>query len=437
MSDRESWSGKFGFVVATVGAAIGLGNLWMFPWRLGMYGGAAFLIPYLLFIFGLAVVGLMGEFGLGRSQQKGPLGAFEGVFKEKNMKGGAWVGAIPWLGTTGVFIFYMIVVGWVIRYVVLAFEGFKKFENIPAVFGGFVGHPTAVIWHAIAIIVTTLIVLIGVQKGIEKANKYMIPLLFVLLAVLLVRSLTLPNAGKGLAFLFVPKWSKLLRADTWVMALGQAFFTVSLGGAGMVVYGSYLKKDVDIPSSALNTAIYDTIASFLAALVIMPAVFSFGLDPAAGPPLLFITLPSIFNEMSAGYIFGIIFFVAVFFAALSTSIALMEVAVEALMDRLKWKRSVSAIVVAIAAFLIGLPLTLKMEWFGKFANFVTIYLVPIGALLAAITFFWIYGIDRAHKEVNTGAKKPVGNWWKFYARYIFVIATLIVVILGIVYKGIG
>ncbi|MCD6122564.1 MAG: sodium-dependent transporter [Spirochaetales bacterium] len=437
MADRESWSGKFGFVAATVGAAIGLGNLWMFPWRLGKYGGAVFLIPYLLFIFGLAVIGLTGEFGFGRSKQKGPIGAFKKVFEEKELKGGGLLGAIPWIGTVGVFIFYLIVTGWVIRYFVLSFEGFQHIGNIPAVFGSFVGHPSAVIWHAVAAVITMGIVLFGIQKGIEKANKYMIPLLFIFLAVLLVRSLTLPNAGKGLAFLFVPKWSELLKGDTWIMALGQAFFTVSLGGAGMVVYGSYLKKDVNIPSAALNTAIYDTVASFLAALVIMPAVFSFGLDPAAGPPLLFITLPSIFNEMPAGQIFSIIFFLAVIFAALSTSIALMEVAVEAAMDRLKWGRKISVVVVGVLAFLIGLPLTLNMEWFGKFANFVTIYLVPIGALLAAFTFFWVYGIDRAWKEVKTGAKKPIGAWWKFYAKYIFVIATLVVVVLGIIYKGIG
>ncbi|WP_018249306.1 sodium-dependent transporter [Orenia marismortui] len=438
MQERETWSSKLGFILACIGAAIGLGNIWMFPWRLGAYGGAAFLIPYLFFVLVLGTTGLMEEFAFGRSKKKGAIGAFEDVYKDKGLNFGDKLGIIPVLGVTGVFIFYSIVVGWILKYFTLTLtNSFESIESIPAYFGTFVGTPNTILWHFIGILLTVIIVSFGIKEGIEKVNKVMMPILFGILVILLFRSLTLPGAKAGIKFLLLPDWSKLFDPITWIMALGQSFFTVSLGGAAMLVYGSYLKEDVDIPSSAFNTVIFNTISSFLAAFVIIPATFAFGLDPQAGPPLLFITVPTIFKSMPGGYFFGALFFLSVVFAALSSAINLIEVPVEALIERFSLSRKKSVLIVGILAFLIGLPLDLNMNIFGLFADTVTVYLIPIGAVLAAITFFWIYGVDNARNEINKGAEKPLGIWWEPFAKYIFTGVAIVVLVLGIIYGGIG
>jgi NSS family neurotransmitter:Na+ symporter len=433
--ERETFSGKTGFILACIGAAMGLGSIWMFPWRIGSYGGAAFLVPYLLFTFVLGVTGLMGEFAFGRSQQKGAIGSFEKVFKEKNSNIGPVLGVIPVLGVTGVFTFYLIVCGWILKYFVLALFG--QFDNIdiPAYFGSFAGSADSIIWHFIALAITLIILRMGVSDGIEFANKFMMPALFIILTILMIRTVTLPGASEGLKFLFIPDWSYLGQVETWVFALGQAFFTVCLGGAAMVVYGSYLKEGEDIPSSAMNTAFFTTIASMLAAMVTIPAAFAFNLDPQAGPPLLFITIPFVFEQMAGGYIFGLLFFLAVIFAAISSAINLMEVPVEAIMDRTGWSRNKSAFVVAIAGFIIGIPLDLNMDLFGTFADFFSVYFVPAGAVLSAIIFFWVYGVDRARAEVNKGAAKPVGEWWGFLAKYIFTGVAILVLVMGVLVGG--
>ncbi len=436
MEQRETFTSKLGFVLASIGAAIGLGNIWMFPWRLGAYGGAAFLVPYFLFVFGLVSAGLMGEFAFGRSQQKGAIGSFENVFKN-NPRLGALLGTVPVIGVSGVFVFYVIVVGWILKYLFLSILGSFGSIDIAAYFGGFAGQPESIFWHILSVLITLIIIRSGVQKGIEKTNKFMIPALFILLIILLFRSLTLPGSMEGVKFMLVPDWSKLAEPVTWIMALGQAFFTVSLGGAAMLVYGSYLKKNEDIKSSAIQTITFNTLASLLAAFVIIPAVFAFGLDPQAGPPLLFITVPNIFKMMPGGYIFGILFFLSVAFAGISSALNLMEVPVEALMERLDWSRKKSTYVVAIVGLIIGLFLDVNMGRFGKFADFVTIYLIPLGAVLAGFVFFWIYGAAKARKEINQGAKKPLGKWFEGYAKYVFVLVALAVLILGIVYGGIG
>lgn len=383
---RETFSGKMGFILASVGACVGLGNIWMFSWRVGQYGGAAFLIPYFFFVFVLCSIGLMGEFAFGRSQKKGSIGAFEKVFKDRKLPFGAQVGAIPVLAQAGVLIFYAIVVGWIYKYFVLSLMGSFPTMDIGETFGNFAGQPESLIWHLIAMVSTLIIVRLGVEKGIESVNKIMMPGLFILFAILAVRVLTLPGAGEGLKYLFVPKWSFLLEPMTWIMALGQAFFSVCLGGASMVVYGSYIDDSIDIPSSAVNTAFFDTCAALLAAVVIIPACFAFNLDPTAGPPLLFITIPSILKVMPGGHLFGILFFTSIIFAAVSSVINLMEVVVEAIMDRFKLDRNKSVLITSILAFLAGIPLAIDMDKFGAFIDLVTVYFVPIGAVLASLSY---------------------------------------------------
>lgn len=436
--ERETWTSRIGFVLASVGSAIGLGNIWLFPWRLGSYGGAAFLVPYLVFVFLIATVGLMEEFAFGRSQKKGMLGAFEGVFKEKG-KGpvGVALGVVPLIAIITIFVFYTIVVGWMLRYLVLAVSGQFATMNIPEEFNTFVGTSRSIGWHAGGVALTLIVVLGGVRRGIERVNKFLMPLLFALLVILLIRSVTLPGAGEGLGFLLLPDWSRLGETETWIFALGQAFFTVSLSGATMLVYGSYASRDTNIPAAAVQTVSFNTLASLLAAFVIMPAVFAFNLDPAAGPGLLFVTIPNVFNQMPGGVIFGALFFLAVLFAGISSSISMLEPIVEAFMDRFNMSRKLSVFSIAIVGFALGIPLDVNMGNFGAWADISTIYLLPIGATIAAIVFFWVYGADRAQQEINDGATKPLGNWIRWYGKYVFVGITLLTVILNIVFGGIG
>ncbi|WP_291578803.1 sodium-dependent transporter [Clostridium sp. UBA6640] len=437
MKERDNFSSKFGFILSCIGSAVGLGNIWMFSWRLGQYGGAAFLIPYFIFVFILGTTGLMGEFALGRAKGKGSLGSIKEILDEKNIFGSSIISLIPTLGVWGIFLFYNVVVGWVLKY--FSISTTSNFKNIDVLnyLDGFLGTNETIFWLALALLITTIIVAYGVSKGIEKANKVMMPALFIIFIILLIRSVTLPGASEGIRYLLIPKWSYLLNPTTWVMALGQAFFTVSLNGAGMVVYGSYIKKDVDIPSSAINTAFYDSLSAMLAAFIIIPAAFAFGLDPASGPTLLFITVPTIFKSMPGGHLFGAIFFGSIVFAAVSSTINMMEATSEAFMYKTKWSRRKSVLFIGVISFLAAIPLAFNMELFNNFSDIITIYVSPFGTVISAIAFFWIYGADKALKEINIGAKRPLGNWFIPLAKYIFVFVSIIVVVLGAIYGGIG
>ncbi|MGM0645997.1 MAG: sodium-dependent transporter [Thermodesulfobacteriota bacterium] len=440
MVHRETWTGKMGFVLACVGSAIGLGNIWLFSWRIGAYGGAAFLIPYLLFVFGIASVGLMEEWAFGRSQRKGAIGAFEKVFNARKPGSGnlgAALGVIPVLAIFSIFIFYSIVIGWLLKYLFLAATGGFETINISEYFGSFAGTGASIGWHAAGVLGSTLIVFFGVQKGIEKANKVMMPVLFAILVILLIRSLTLPGAGEGIAYMFVPEWSKLAEIETWVMALGQAFFTLSLGGATMLVYGSYAREDTVILSSSMQTVLFNFLASLLAAFAIIPAVFAFGLDPTAGPGLLFETVPTTFAKMPGGQIFGVLFFLSVVFAGFSSSVSMLEPAVEGAMDKTGLNRGTAVGLLSALAFAIGLPLAVDMSKFGTWADLTTIYVLPFGALVSAVVFFWIYGADKARAEINKHAAHPLGKWFEIYAKYVFVAVALLVMILNIAFGGIG
>ncbi|TYB33807.1 MAG: sodium-dependent transporter [Flexistipes sinusarabici] len=437
---REKWTGKMGFVLVSVGSAVGLGNIWLFSWRVGEYGGAAFLIPYLLFVFGIASVGLMEEWAFGRSQSKGAIGAFENVFEEKKKgtgKIGAALGFIPVAAVFSIYIFYAIVIGWLLKYLFLSFTGAFNAINIPEYFGTFTGTASTIGWHAAAVIGTTLIVFFGVQRGIEKANKIMMPVLFGILIILVFRSVTLEGSTEGLKYIFLPEWSKLADAETWIMALGQAFFTLSLGGATMLVYGSYARDDTDIPSASIQTVFFNFTASMLAALAIIPAVFAFGLDPAAGPGLLFVSIPTVFAKMPGGYIFGILFFLSVVFAGFSSSVSMLEPAVEGFMDKTGFSRGNTVLLLSIVAFLVGLPLDVDMSKFGTWADITTIYVLPFGALVSAVVFFWVFGADKARAEINKNSNLRFGKWFEPYGKYIFVLVAFAVLVLNIIYGGIG
>lgn len=435
--NRDFFNSKLGFILACIGSAVGMGNVWMFPYRVGQLGGGAFLLPYIIFVVVLGYTGLIGEFAFGRMTQTGPIGSFEYAMKSKGKKGGTLLGIIPVIGSFGIATGYAVVVGWVIRFLFGTISGAMfSAPDSGAYFGEIAGAFGSTGWHLAALIVTATILILGVSNGIEKVNKFMMPLFYVLFIIILFRVLSLENAMEGVKYLFTPKWEFLSQPKTWVYALGQSFFSLSLAGSGMVVYGSYLKKDVDIPNSAKNTAFFDTLAAMLAALVVIPAVFAFGLDPQSGPPLLFITLPAVFKEMAGGQLFAVLFFISLIFAAITSLINLLEVPIEALQNRMNLKRNTAVVIVCASSFVIGLFLedgNLLSAWM----DFVSIYIMPVGALIASIMFFWVIGSKIAKEQAEIGANKPLGAWFEPMAKYVFVILTIVVVIGGILYGGIG
>ena len=322
---RDTFNSRLGFILACVGSAVGMANIWLFPYRIGQLGGAAFLIPYILFVVIIGFSGVIGEMAFGRAMGTGPLGAFRKAMEQRGKKYGEWIGLIPVIGSLGIAIGYAVVVGWILRFLAGALSGsLLNTADSGQYFGAIAGNLGSWPWHIIGLAITFLIMSLGVAKGIEKVNKVMMPAFFILFIILALRVFTLEGAMEGYRYLFIPKWSYLLDPKTWVYALGQAFFSLSLAGSGTVVYGSYLKKDEDVVYAAKNVAIFDTCAGLLAALVIIPAVFAFGLNPAAGPPLMFITMPEVFKQMPLGQLFAVIFFVAVFFAGLTSLINLFE-----------------------------------------------------------------------------------------------------------------
>lgn len=435
--NRDLFTSKAGFILACIGSAVGMGNIWMFPYRIGQFGGAAFLIPYILFIVLLGCTGLMGEFAFGRMTQSGPIGSFKNALETKDKKGGGLFGIIPVLGAFGIAVGYAVVVGWFIKFLVGSISG-EALNAIDsgAYFGAIAGPFGSVMWHFLALLITALILLLGVSNGIEKVNKIMMPTFYILFLLLLVRVLMLDGAKDGINYLFVPKWEYLSQPKTWIYALGQAFFSLSIAGSGMIVYGSYLKRDIDIPNAAKNTVVFDTLAALTAGLVIIPAVFAFNLDPTAGPPLLFITLPSVFKLMPFGRIFAIVFFISVLFASITSLMNLLEVPIEAIQSNLKLSRKLSVILVCFLAFIFGLFVE-SGDVLGKWMDFVSIYIIPLGAFIAAMMFFWVIGIDKAKSEIETGSKKLLGSWFNPMAKYVYVFLTLIVLIAGILLGGIG
>lgn len=438
---RGEFRTNLGFVIACIGSAVGMANIWMFPYRTGKFGGAAFLIPYFIFVLLLGFSGVIGEMAFGRSMKTGPLGAFGKAMKlrfgEKAEKAGRMIGMIPVLGSLGIAIGYSVVVGWVIRYLFGSLSGtLMQTEDIGGFFGQLTGNFGSVGWHLLGLAVTFFIMAMGISKGIEKVNKVMMPVFFVFFVILMFRVMFLPGAAEGYRYLFVPNWEQLLNVNTWVYALGQAFFSLSLAGSGTVVYGSYLRKDVDIIKSARNVAFFDTIAALLAGVVVIPAVFAFGMDVASGPPLMFITLPMVFKQMPFGTLFMVIFFAAVLFAAITSLMNLFETPIEALQEQFKLSRTAAVLVIAAVAAAVSIFIE-NGNAVSTWMDVISIYVIPLGALLAGIMFFWVCPKGFAREQAELGSDKKLGKWFEPLTKYVFVGITLIVYVLGIFFGGIG
>lgn len=428
---------SLGFVLACVGSAVGMGNIWMFPYRLGQYGGGAFLIPYILFVALFGLVGLSAEFAIGRRARTGTLGAYEYCWNTIG-KGrlGYLLGWIPLLGSLGIAIGYAIIVGWVVRALFGSLTGAILTVDAAAYFSQATGNFGSLPWHVLVVLTAVVILMFGATKGIEKINKVLMPSFFILFAILAIRVAFLPGAAEGYRFLFLPKWGDLLKIDTWVMAMGQAFFSLSITGSGMIVYGTYLSKQENIPQASIRTAIFDTIAAMLAALAIMPAVFAFGIQPNAGPPLMFITLPNIFRQMPMGRVFAVLFFLSVAFAGITSLINMFEAVSESWQTRFHLPRKAAVALCGGVALLVGVFLEAEPK-VGSWMDFITIIVVPFGAVLGAVSIYYILGYKEIQKELETGREKPLIPAFGALAKYVYVPLSVIVFVLGILYGGIG
>lgn len=433
MNKNGNFKSTVGFVLACVGSAVGMGNIWMFPYRLGQYGGAAFLIPYLIFIALFGLVGLSAEFALGRMAKTGTLGAYAYCWKNKF---GKYIGWLPLLGSLGIAIGYSVILGWVFRSIQGVLTNELLTNDIPAFFTNMTQSFSNVPCHFLVLFVTCLLLFTSATNAIEKVNKVLMPAFFILFIILAIRVSLFNGAIEGYKFLFVPKWEYLLNKETWIMAMGQAFFSLSITGSGMIVYGAYLKDDVDIPKASMQTAIFDTIAAMLAALAIMPAVFSFGIDPVSGPSLMFLTLPKVFKQMPLGNFFALFFFVSVAFAGITSLINMLEAVCESWQNRFHISRKKAVLLCGIITFIISVCIE-NGDIVGKWMDVVTIYIILFAALLGAITIYYILGWNALKQELDKGRKKPVGPTFKFLGKYVYVFLAIIILILGILYNGIG
>ncbi|MDO5041123.1 MAG: sodium-dependent transporter [Peptoniphilus sp.] len=433
----KNFKTRWGFVLACVGSAVGMANVWGFPFRMASLGGAAFLIPYLIFVALFSYVGLSAEYAIGRKTGTGTLGSYEYAWKSRGFKGVSKViGWIPLIGSFCIAIGYSVIVAYVLKALVESLTGTLMTVDSQSWFEGFSLTAYSVVPYHIAIIIAVAITLSVGAKSIEKTSKIMMPLFFVLFLILAVRVFFLDNSFKGYEFMFTPRFDELANPEVWIYAMGQAFFSLSVTGSGMIVYGSYLSKGEDIVKSAKETAFFDTIAALTAALVIVPSTFAYGVDLNSGPGLLFVTLPTILQDIAFGRVFAIILFLAVVFGGITSLQNMIEVVVESLLYKFpKLKRNTVLTVLIVLLFAISVNMHQIFKW-GPWMDFVSIYIIPIGAVIGSITWFWVLKKDELLDEVNDGAEKQYSNTWHVIGKYVYVpLATILCAIA--LFKGIS
>ena len=428
LASRDNFGSKFGIIAAAAGSAVGLGNIWKFPYVAGENGGGAFLLIYLFFVLAIGVPVMMSEFAIGRRGQKNAYGSFSVI-----APGARW-NLIGFMGVVAAFFilaFYSSVAGWTLEYIVnsvshsFAGQSTKDLENT---FNAFIANPVKpVIWQLVFMVLTALIVLAGVKKGIEKYTKLLMPLLLILIIMLCIRSVTLEGGKAGLEFLFKPDFSKLT-AKTILYALGQAFFSLSLGMGALITYSSYFSKRENLASTAVEVALSDSLIAILAGVMIFPAVFAFNIPPGSGPSLVFITLPGIFQQMPGGDFFGAIFFILLAVAALTSTISLMEVVVAFFSEELKISRRKATVIATAAISVLGVFASLSfgplkgVTLFGKSIFDILDYtasnvLLPLGGLLIVLFVGWFAGKRILKTELSNEGTLKV----KYFAAYNFVV----------------
>ncbi|MRN37445.1 sodium-dependent transporter [Neisseria sp. N95_16] len=439
MNASASWSSKLGFILSAAGSAIGLGAIWKFPYTAGTNGGAVFFLLFLLFTILVALPVQLAEFYIGRTSGKNAVDAFKTL-----APGSQW----PWVGRMGVaacFVllsFYSVVGGWVLNYVVHAFTGQIHSEaNFEALFGATIANPGSVLlYQGLFMLMTVWVVKGGISNGIEKANRYLMPALFVLFIVLAIRSMTLPNAMQGVSFLLKPDWS-YFTPHTMLMALGQAFFALSIGVSTMITYASYLSKKQDLFRSGNSIMWMNLLVSLLAGLVIFPAVFAFGFEPSQGPGLIFIVLPAVFMKIPFGTILFAIFMLLVVFATLTSAFSMLETVIAATIRQDESKRKSRTWLIGAAIFIVGIPSALSFGVLGEFKIFgktvfdlwdymISAIIMPIGALSVAIFTGWVRNKQSVLANISEGSSVPknVTQLWLNTLRFLAPIAILIVFI---------
>ena len=417
-NNKGQWSSNFGFLMAAIGSAVGLGNIWGFPYKMGANGGGAFLLVYVILVVFVGFAVMLGELTIGRKTGKGAVGAYRALNKK-----------LPWVGYMGVgsaFLilgFYSVLGGMVMRYMLgflvnmfggagFAAEGF---------FGSWIANmPGMVGFYALFMLLNIVIVMGGISGGIEKFSKVAMPALAVMLVTVIVYVACQPGAMEGYKFMFTPRWEALKDPMIWIWAMGQAFFSLSVTGSGMIVYGAYLSPQEDVVGVAQHTALFDTIAAVVAALVIIPACFSYGLDVGAGPSLLFVTLPTILQDIPLGRLFAIILYVAMIFAGVSSLQNMFEAVAESLMHKFpRLSRTAVLVILCVVCLGFGIGMETIDKW-GPWMDLVSIYIIPIGATLGAISWFYVMKKDELLDAVNTGSGKLRGNLWYSVGRYVYV-----------------
>ncbi len=439
MSKQDQWTSKLGFILAAAGSAIGLGAIWKLPYMTGENGGGVFFLLFIIFTLLIGAPILIAEFTIGRNAQKDAISAYKHIAPGK-----------PWalIGYGGVVAsiillsFFSVVGGWIISYLARSFTGSLSNltqEEYGNFFNTIISNPyETVIAQLLFMVFTIWVVQGGISKGIEKANKYMMPSLFILFIILLIRSLTLDGAMEGVKFFLKPDFSALT-GETILLALGQSFFALSVGVSVMVTYASYLSKKEDITKSAFSVVGLNIFISLLAGLVIFPAVFALGFSPSSGPGLVFVVLPAVFNEMALGGIFMFIFFILLLFATLTTAFSILEIVVAAMIKGDSAKRKKASWIAGITVFLIGIPSALSFGVLSDvkifnlsifdFADYLTSNIaLPVGALF--ISLFIGYQMKRieVQKEFETGADpgRSLFKLWHFLIRYIVPIMIILV-----------
>lgn len=438
---RESWGSRFGFIMAAAGSAVGLGNIWRFPYLTGMNGGGAFIVIYLICVIVVGLSIMTAEFAVGRRTGLAAVGAYKSYSSRWSFAGALGV-------LSGFFImgFYPVVGGWALAYVVKSLTGLLAApEAIGDIFGGFISSSVEpLVWMLIFLALNVAIVAKGVAGGIEKAGKVLMPTLFALLIFIIFRSVSLPGAAAGLNFLFKPDWSQVT-GSTVLAALGQAFFSLSLGMGCMITYGSYLNKSEKLPNNALIVTTMDTGVAIMAGLAIFPALFAFGMEPASGPGLVFVVVPTIFAEMGgAGVLFSVIFFAALVVAALTSSVSLLEVVVAYLIDQKNMERKPAVYGTSAIMVVTGILSSLSLGAMSGFTIFgVGVFdffdiltdkiFLAIGGMLLAIFVGWVVKKEDLKDELTNGGTVAFGLFevWYNLVKFVIPVAIAIVAFMGI------
>lgn len=442
---RESFGSSFGVIAATAGSAIGLGNIWRFPYVAGENGGAAFLLVYIGFIIVIGVPVMLSEFVIGRSAQQNAFGSFR-----KLAPGKPWY-LIGLMGVVAAFMilsFYTAVAGWTLEYIyqslINGFAG-KSSGELESMFNEFTGSSyRPVLWFFVFMALTAIIIMLGVKKGIEKSTKILMPLLFVLLIVLAIRAMTLPGAMEGVNFLFRPDFSKITTKSI-LEALGQAFFSLSIGMGTLITYASYIPKDNNLRRTAVSVAFTDTFVAILAGLAIFPAVFAFNIAPGSGAGLVYITLPNIFQQMPGGFVFSLMFFVLLGVAALTSTISVLEVIVAFFSEELNMSRKAATWVSTALVSILGVMASLSwglmsdVKIFGKSIFDMLDYtsaniLLPLGGFFIVLFVAWFFGREEVKEELSNNGKLSV----KYLPFYLFVIRFLAPLCIAFIFlQGLG